>query len=459
MPPTTAMNGYLVTITSQEENDFIEENISIRSWTGASDARNEGQWIWETGPEAGSALDDGYKNWDSGQPNNHEGKQHYGSIYGSSHNSSGRWNDESIIDLPYIIEYSGSGTSEGDNLINYWLTLGVEDVSLQWLPDNTHKAVVVSDLQAGVDYSLDITGRPTGADPAAVSIDNTGVITVGETASAADGGIYSISAAGEGLYSSTVSASFRLTLSRVVSGLSPADGSSTKDTTPTLSWNAVLGAAGYELQLADSRAGLEASQVQSVTDTSYTFASAITNEQSHYWRVRAVDGGGQKGGWSAVASIQIVVYFVGDTGPAGGIIFYYKGSYSDGWRYLEAAPSDQGRVEWGGYQTSVGGTGTAIGSGKSNTEKIVNKLGSGNYAARLCYDFELGGYDDWFLPSKDELNELYKQKDTVGDFASSYYWSSSELSSSLAWRQGFPNGSQYYYGKYGDNYVRAVRAF
>ena len=142
-------------------------------------------------------------------------------------------------------------------------------------------------------------------------------------------------------------------------------------------------------------------------------------------------------------------------------MFYDKGSYSDGWRYLETAPSDQdqGRVEWGERRTSVDDTSTAIGTGKANTEAIVTKLGNGNYAAKLCYDLELGGYDDWFLPSKDELNELYKQKSTVGGFASNSYWSSSEYSSYGAWGQGFINGYQSDNYKYLDLHVRAVRAF
>ncbi|MEI6388047.1 MAG: chitobiase/beta-hexosaminidase C-terminal domain-containing protein, partial [Spirochaetota bacterium] len=61
-------------------------------------------------------------------------------------------------------------------------------------------------------------------------------------------------------------------------------------------------------------------------------------------------------------------YAVGDTGPAGGIVFYDKGSVSDGWRYLEAAPSDQSAgIRWyNGTYISVS-TGTAIGSGKANT--------------------------------------------------------------------------------------------
>ena len=87
-----------------------------------------------------------------------------------------------------------------------------------------------------------------------------------------------------------------------VSGLSPADGASTTDTTPTFSWDAVPDAAGYELQLADSAAGVEAVPIQSVADTSYTPSLALANEQTHYWRVRAVDGDDQKGNWSEIHS-------------------------------------------------------------------------------------------------------------------------------------------------------------
>ncbi len=242
-----------------------------------------------------------------------------------------------------------------------------------------------------------------------------------------------------------------------VSGLSP---SSTTDTTPALSWNAVPGgAAGYELQIAGSRAGVETAPATSVTGISYTPTSALTNLQTHYWRVRAKDGDGQSGAWSAVASISIG-YFVGGYGPAGGIVFYDKGNYSDGWRYLEAAKSDQAtRVEWGGYGTSVGGTSTGIGSGKANTEKIVKALGDGNYAAKICDELVLGRHEDWFLPSRDELNELYKQKDTVGSFASVTYWSSSEYSATSAWNQYFYSDYHYVPNKYVYDHVRAVRAF
>jgi hypothetical protein len=117
--------------------------------------------------------------------------------------------------------------------------------------------------------------------------------------------------------------------------------------------------------------------------------------------------------------VEEVTYDIGDTGPAGGIIFYDKGSESDGWRYLEAATSDQATSSlWGCYGTNIVGTSTAIGTGAANTTAITTGCTTGS-AAKYAADYTLNGYDDWFLPSKDELNQLYLQKSIVGGFASS----------------------------------------
>ncbi len=165
-----------------------------------------------------------------------------------------------------------------------------------------------------------------------------------------------------------------------VSGLSPTDGTSTTDTTPTFSWDAVPGAVEYEWRIADSPSGLDSAASVSVTGTSHTPTTALSNLQTYYWQVRAKNGTDQYGDWSAAASIQIVAYFVGDTGPAGGIVFYDKGSYSDGWRYLEAAPSDQGEVEWGGSGTTVGGTGTEHRERRKQYGENCHRIGNG----KLC---------------------------------------------------------------------------
>ena len=167
-----------------------------------------------------------------------------------------------------------------------------------------------------------------------------------------------------------------------------------------------------------------------------------------------------------------LTYTVGDTGPAGGLIFYDKGSSSDGWRYLEAAPSDQSTgIQWyNGNYVVTGATGTAIGTGQANTTAIVTIQGAGNYAAQLCNDLTVSGYNDWFLPSKDELDLMYENLNLagVGGFAATTYWSSSELNANdnnhsadnYAWGQGFGDGEQYDISKNDVGiWVRAVRAF
>ncbi|HPO50913.1 MAG TPA: DUF1566 domain-containing protein [Spirochaetota bacterium] len=150
-------------------------------------------------------------------------------------------------------------------------------------------------------------------------------------------------------------------------------------------------------------------------------------------------------------------------GPAGGYLFYDKGSYSDGWRYLECAPTDQStEIQWyNGSYTTTGATATAVGTGKANTATIVASQGSGSYAAKLCDDLVLGGYDDWFLPSKDELNLMYTKLKVlgVGGFAFDFHWSSSEFNDISAWFQDFDDGFQVSNNKSSDLRVRAVRAF
>jgi TolB-like protein len=102
-------------------------------------------------------------------------------------------------------------------------------------------------------------------------------------------------------------------------------------------------------------------------------------------------------------------YKIGDIGPAGGIVFYDKGVFANGWRYLEAAPHDIGPVQWGVFGVWIG-TDYEVGTGKTNTQRIVEKLkqhGEIDRAAELCVVLNINGYEDWFLPSIRELILLY----------------------------------------------------
>ncbi|MDC0231121.1 DUF1566 domain-containing protein [Aureispira] len=115
---------------------------------------------------------------------------------------------------------------------------------------------------------------------------------------------------------------------------------------------------------------------------------------------------------------------IGDT-YQGGIIFYLDGNGGG----LIAAPSDQSTYE--DWATAV----------------------------NLCANYTGGGYSDWFLPSKDELNQMYLNKTAIGGFSNYIYWSSTEVHPNSAWTQNFDHGGTgLLYQGYTFN-VRAIRAF
>ena len=156
-------------------------------------------------------------------------------------------------------------------------------------------------------------------------------------------------------------------------------------------------------------------------------------------------------------------FIIGNVGPAGGVIFQTDGSNG-----LEAAPEDQdvlANAEWGCLSIDiVGANNLVIGSGSQNTDDILAANCTPNIegnplAANLASDYSLNGYDDWFLPSKDELNAMHVQKAVIGGFSIYYYWSSSEDISANSWIQRFNDGVQLSEAKNATHNVRAIRVF
>jgi len=141
------------------------------------------------------------------------------------------------------------------------------------------------------------------------------------------------------------------------------------------------------------------------------------------------------------------------TSCGGGVVAYVSGAGG-----LIAATSDQSTsATWGCYGTAISGA-TAIGTGHQNTHDMT---AAGCTAAGIANAYAGGGYTDWFIPSKDELNQLYLNRVAIGGFNTYSYWSSSESGASNAWYQVFVNGTlgTSSYVKGSGLYVRAVRVF
>ena len=176
------------------------------------------------------------------------------------------------------------------------------------------------------------------------------------------------------------------------------------------------------------------------------------------------------------SQINNIAVAVGDF-YGGGVVFYIFESGDTGYvagetHGLIAAVQDQSSgIRWyNGSYTTTGATATTIGTGSANTDAIIAAQGATetSYAAGLARAYTGGGYTDWFLPSKDELNQMYTNKATINttasanggsNFSTNYYWSSTESDSFNARDQNFASGDQDSNYKANTFIVRAVRAF
>ncbi len=173
-----------------------------------------------------------------------------------------------------------------------------------------------------------------------------------------------------------------------------------------------------------------------------------------------------------ISSLQTSVSFDAKKGVGqeteGGVVFHIDTLER---KAYVVSKQDVGTFTPGCWEVSIDGAeGIATGTGKQNTLDIVSACSETNIAAKACADYDCGDYDDWFLPSKDELNQIYRNKSTLEHtkgfvaLATTFYWSSTQINSSnvkLSWLQNFDNGDQHTTSRfyYNINHVRAVRVF
>jgi hypothetical protein len=208
-----------------------------------------------------------------------------------------------------------------------------------------------------------------------------------------------------------------------------------------------------------------------------SFSSTLTglsNTTTYYIRAYATNSIGTGYGNELSFTTSAPAFTIGQT-YGGGKIFYIDGTGIHGLIVSAADVNLKGTssttslisslgqnalVPWGCLNTNItGADGSAIGTGQQNTIDILAGCSTSGTAAYICANLVLNGYTDWFLPSKDEIYQLYLQRATIGGLAGQY-WSSTEYNYQQAWWQGFDaaNGQQVWYKDEGMR-VRAVRAF
>ncbi|POR00580.1 hypothetical protein AU468_09545 [Alkalispirochaeta sphaeroplastigenens] len=159
------------------------------------------------------------------------------------------------------------------------------------------------------------------------------------------------------------------------------------------------------------------------------------------------------------------VYAVGETGPAGGIVFFSDRRNEFPWSYLEAAPEGwyQGQEDpaalWGPPDVETGASGSTTGTGEANTVLITQA--PADHAAHLASGAMINGFDDWFLPSNQELHALYENlfRRQAGGLLRESYWSSTERNPERAMAFNFDTGGQISAMKTNAYRVRPIRAF
>jgi len=161
------------------------------------------------------------------------------------------------------------------------------------------------------------------------------------------------------------------------------------------------------------------------------------------------------------------LYQVGDIAE-GGIIFYVDETSERG--LVLAEENIEGVYEWGcqGYSIFDTSTNSGLFCGLNNSQAIYNNCSSENIAAKVCLNYSLNDYQDWYLPSRDELYLMYLTvgkggldiNNNLGGFDTNYsYWSSSELNLDGAWMIEFHTGGGYPLNKNNLAFIRPIRAF
>jgi len=327
--------GYLTTITSQEENDFVAARLTNAGWMGASDVTTESVWKWVEGPENGTTFSNGntpsmtaapgqYQNWNNGEPNDSGSNEDCGQFLSGG---TGKWNDLpcSGTTLPgYVVEYGASGNMPLVPAKN--VTLNINDGTPPTNPGtpSVSGGSPTTDNTATFSWTGSTDGGSGLRNPAydvqwsqsatfASGVNNTSPNTAAYTTSAlADGTWYfrvrAVDAMGN--VSAWQSSSVQIDTTAPTAPGTPTTASPTNTKKPTWTWSASndvtvgLASPAYTVQWSQSATFASGNSSATAASASFTQPSDLT-DGTWYFRVKAADALANATAYTAAGSVVI----------------------------------------------------------------------------------------------------------------------------------------------------------
>ena len=193
------------------------------------------------------------------------------------------------------------------------------------------------------------------------------------------------------------------------------------------------------------------------TDIYLNAIDNLSSYESRYDKFAFTLGALTKGQYRYEVTENPATYAAGDF-VQGGLYTFTDSGYA----YITAAVDQSSSAEWGCQGTDIAGTVGSIGTGPANTALIVANCATAGIAARLADQLVLNGFSDWFLPSMEELLEVYANLASagLGSFDNHSYWSSTQVSATQAFTIDMSNGNFNQHNKSQTNrHTRAMRRF
>jgi hypothetical protein len=341
----------------------------------------------------------------------------------------------------------------------------------------TSPSVIVKDAYDNVVSGVSITfvvatGGGFGTGLAAMT-DAGGIAAVGSWALGTTAGANTLTATSAGLTGSPLTFTATSTA-----------GAATKYLVTSSSYSPVAGATvTISAQLADasgnavSTAGNLVTWTKSNANGSFATATSTTNANgvaTVAFTTNTTSGtanavtGTSPGPLTGTSAVITTTLAIGDSYQGGKVAYFfvpgdagYVAGQLHGLIVAASNQSDDAGMAWSNIDATLVGTHPELGTGQANTTAIVGQAGCTSGAAYTCHYLIVSGvYDDWYLPSQDELNKVYLNKDAIGGIEPGFYWTSSEVNAVGAYTQFLGSGgstSPAY--KYVMRDVRAVRSF